>query len=165
MHSDLQIAKEIIYDKCGYTISNLIHNKERLEYGACSFLLNNKKIIFRVAKITPTKVGQFVTIWQRDDNGITQPFNESNNFDFIVINTRFENNVEQFVFPKSALSLNGIITTTIKDGKRDIRVYPPWDIIVNKQATKTQRWQVDYFLPIVPHNLANLALTKKLLLD
>jgi hypothetical protein len=30
-------------------------------------------------------------------------------------------------------------------------VYPPWDIVVNRQAQKTQKWQLEYFLEI-PEN-------------
>jgi len=30
-------------------------------------------------------------------------------------------------------------------------VYPPWDITTNKQAKKTQAWQLEYFLD-VPNN-------------
>jgi len=41
-----------------------------------------------------------------------------------------------------------IITRNGKEGKRGIRVYPPWDIATNKQAEKTQNWQSNYFLTI-----------------
>ncbi|TRW95625.1 MepB family protein [Flavobacterium gawalongense] len=41
-----------------------------------------------------------------------------------------------------------MLTTDLKEGKRAIRVYPPWDTTTNKQAQKTQKWQLDYFLEI-----------------
>jgi hypothetical protein len=44
-----------------------------------------------------------------------------------------------------------------------MRVYPPWDIAINKQAEKTQSWQTKYFLPIKNNNETDLALAKKLL--
>jgi hypothetical protein len=43
--------------------------RESLEYAACSFKLNSMSVKFRVAKITPTKIGQFVTLWKRVSKG------------------------------------------------------------------------------------------------
>ena len=34
-----------------------------------------------------------------------------------------------------------------------MRVYPPWDVTVSRQAQKTQKWQMAYFLEI-PLNLS-----------
>ena len=56
-HSNLKIAKELIYDKCGFDIKNPKLNSESVEYGACSFYLNRKTIQHGVSKITPTKIG------------------------------------------------------------------------------------------------------------
>jgi hypothetical protein len=44
----------------------------------------------------------------------------------------------------------GILSDNIKEGKRAIRVYPPWDKAENKQAIKTQAWQLLYFLEVTP---------------
>lgn len=41
------------------------------EYGACRLGLDDYTIVFRVAKTTPTKIGQFVTIWKRPIQGAT----------------------------------------------------------------------------------------------
>jgi hypothetical protein len=82
--------------------------------------------------------------------------------DFILITTRGGNNLGQFIFPKSVLADKGIITRNDKEGKRGIRVYPPWDIAKNKQAEKTQNWQINYFLIIRSDNSTDLDLTKKL---
>jgi hypothetical protein len=38
-----------------------------------------------------------------------------------------------------------IISTHLKEGKRGMRVYPPWDLPSSKQAKKTQQWQLPYF--------------------
>jgi hypothetical protein len=73
-HTDLKVAKEFVYDKCGFDLTNPKLNSESLEYGACSFELNGNTIQHRVSKITPTKTGQFVTLWKRNKNGITEPF-------------------------------------------------------------------------------------------
>ena len=97
-------------------------------------------------KITPTKTGQFVTIWKRNQDGITVPFDVSDDYDFYIIATRKENNFGVFIFPKIILHQKEILSDKVKDGKRGIRVYPPWDKTTNKQAQKTQIWQTKYFL-------------------
>ncbi len=148
IHNDLLLAKEHLYDKFGFECSLLEKAKESADYGAYSFTLNQKSILFRTAKITPTKIGQFVTLWKRIDKGPIQPYYFTDAIDLIVISVRKENRVGQFVFPKSVLCEKGIISTTTKEGKRAIRVYPPWDKALNKQAQKTQQWQLDYFLEI-----------------
>lgn len=163
IHNDLKIVKELVYDKCGFDLTDLKQNLESKEYGACSFVLNGKTIQQRISKITPTKTGQFVTIWKRNDNGITEPFNNSDEFDFVIITARNDSNFGQFIFPKSVLADNGIITRNGKEGKRGIRVYPPWDIATNKQAMKTQNWQTKYFLTIKNDNKTDLDLATKLL--
>lgn len=163
IHSDLKIVKELVYNKCGFDLTDLKKNSESKEYGACSFVLNGKIIEQRVSKITPTKTGQFVAIWKRNDNGITEPFDNSDNFDFVIITARSDNNFGQFIFSKSVLADKGIITQNGKGGKRGIRVYPPWDTATSKQAEKTQNWQTKYFLTIKNDNSTDLDLVKKLL--
>lgn len=161
-HIYLKVAKELVYDKCGFILTNPKLNSESVEYGACSFELNGKIIQHRVSKITPTKSGQFVTIWKRNKEGITEPFNISDDIDFIIITSKSGDNFGQFIFPKSVLADKGIITSNGKEGKRGIRVYPPWDFVRNKQAVKTQSWQTNYFLTIKNHNSTDFNLTKKL---
>jgi hypothetical protein len=163
IHNDLKVVKELVYDKCGLDLTNLKQNLESADYGACSFGLNGKTIQHRVSKITPTKTGQFVTIWKRNKEGITEPFDISDDIDFIIITSKSGDNFGQFIFPKSVLADKGIITRNGKEGKRGIRVYPPWDIATNKQAEKTQSWQTKYFMAIKNDNLTDLNLIKKLL--
>jgi hypothetical protein len=88
MHSDLEIVKELIYDKCGFDLTNLKQYSESIEYGACSFVLNGKTIEYRLSKITPTKIGQFVTIWKRNKDGIIEPFDILDDIDFIIITSK-----------------------------------------------------------------------------
>jgi hypothetical protein len=162
-HSDLKIVKESVYDKCGFNLTNPRLNAESAAYGACSFELDGKAIQHRIAKITPAKTGQFVTIWKRNNSGITEPFDVSDNLDFIIITVRSGDNAGQFIFPAAILAVKGIITKEGKEGKRGIRVYPPWDTATNKQAVITQSWQTKYFLSIEKGNSTDLDLAKKLL--
>jgi hypothetical protein len=161
-HNDLKIAKELVYDKCGFDLTNPSINTESAEYGACLFQLNEKTIQHRVSKITPTKAGQFVTIWKRNQNGITEPYDFEDEIDFIIITAKSEDNFGQFIFPKWVLADKGIISRNGKTGKRGIRVYPPWDVVTSKQAVKTQNWQTNYFLKIRNDSSTDLLLAKKL---
>jgi len=145
MNTTLHYIKKEIYDNCALKISNYKINQESTAYDACSFILNDRQIICRNAKITPKKVGQFVTFWKRNKNGPIQPFNETDHFDFYIVNVRTDNKLGQFVFPKSILITKGIISTEHKEGKRAFRVYASWDTTTNKQAERTQNWQLDYF--------------------
>ena len=163
INTDLKVVKELVYDKCGFDLTNLKQNIESKEYGACSFKLNNKTIQYRASKITPTKSGQFVTIWKRNKEGLTVPFDIFDDLDYIFITSKSGDNFGQFIFPKSVLADNGIVKRNGKEGKRGIRVYPPWDIATNKQALLTQSWQTKYFLTIKNHNSTDLNLTKTLL--
>ncbi len=160
---DLNRVKKLVYDPCGYELTNLQQHSESAEYGACSFLLNGKKVQQRISKITPTKKGQFVTIWKRNRDGITQPFDFTDDLDFIIIIARSGTRLGQFTFPKFVLAEKGIITRNGSTGKCGIRVYPPWDNTPNKRAEKTQNWQQEYFFKMEQDNTAGLNLIKKLI--
>ncbi|MBC6490673.1 MepB family protein [Flavihumibacter stibioxidans] len=163
LYSELNLLQKLVYDKCGLNLTNLKLNSEGIEYGACSFEIAGQKIEHRGSKITPKKAGQFVTIWKRNKDGVTEPFDITDDIDFIIITSRSGDNFGQFIFPKSVLVNKGIITSNGKYGKRGIRVYPPWNIVTNKQSEKTQSWQTKYFLIVNSDNSTDLDLTKKLL--
>ncbi|MEO6133813.1 MAG: MepB family protein [Ginsengibacter sp.] len=145
MPGSLQQINRLVFQPLDLSISNFILNKESKEYEACFFTLNGKNIIYRLAKITPTKTGQFVTIWKRNENGITVPFDINDDIHFVIIAVTKDDQFGQFIFPTSVLADKGIITQSGKEGKRGIRVYPPWDKANNEQAIKTQVWQSKYF--------------------
>lgn len=163
LYSELKFVKELVYDTCGLEFSNLKLNPESVEYGACSFELKGQKVVHRISKITPTKTGQFVTIWKRNNKGITEPYDVSDDFNFIIITSKSGANFGQFIFPKSLLAEKGIVSQNGKNGKRGIRVYPPWDTAMNKQAEKTQAWQTKYFVHMSKNNAAEQELITKLL--
>ncbi|WP_215223464.1 MepB family protein [Echinicola shivajiensis] len=148
MGKDLNYLIREIYKNCMFELSEVEYEIESKDYNACKFTLNNKRIISRKAKKTPKKKGQFVTFWKRSENGPIAPFDETDQFDFFIVNVQTENNYGQFVFPKSTLIKNGIITSKNRPGKRAFRVYPKWDSVKSGQAEKTQKWQLDYFYPI-----------------
>ena len=116
-----------------------------------------------MAKITPTKTGQFVTIWKRNENGITEPHNVDDVFEFYLIVTRQAERFGVFIFDKTVLSENRILTSKKGEGKRGIRVYPNWSVTENKQAQTTQNWQTKYFVEIGNGIETDLKKVKKLL--
>ncbi|MGM0635887.1 MAG: MepB family protein [Bacteroidota bacterium] len=148
MNKQLILIKKEIYDKYGFEVSDYQTEQESKEYDACRFKLNGLSIICRSAKITPKKAGQFVSFWKRNNNGIIEPFDITDQLDFYVVNVRRENEFGQFIFPKSELVEKGIITTKKKEGKRAFRVYPSWDNTKSKQAERTQNWQLKYFYKV-----------------
>lgn len=162
--ADLSLSKEIVYDKAELALDSLEKESESDEYGAYRFLLNNKNICYREAKITPTKTGQFVTLWKRNQTGTIEPFDYSDAIDFVIVNVRKDQNWGQFIFPKKALLEKGIFSTQNKEGIRATRVYPPWDETTSKQAQKTQKWQLDYFFNFSDQSKIDLEELRKLFL-
>ena len=148
LHHELINVINLIYKPLNFKCSQPMREIESIQYGAYLFQLNGYSIRFRVAKTTPTKTGQFVTLWKRIGTGPIQPYDMNDSVDFFVICTRKENKFGQFVFPKSVLGKHDVISINGEGGKRAIRVYPPWEKSLNKQAQKTQNWQMEYFLDI-----------------
>lgn len=162
IHSDLLATKDLVYNPCRFDCSQPLQEVQNAEYGAYVFSLNTLSIRFRVAKITPTKVGQFVTLWERIGDGPIQPYDVSDSVDFFVISTRKGSNFGQFIFPKAVLCDQDIVSKNGEGGKRAIRVYPPWDNPTSRQALKTQKWQLEYFLEIPVNKPLDLVRTEML---
>lgn len=151
--SDFFIAYKRIYNLKPFQCSYPVSYKENSDYGACTFVLNGRSIQFRTAKITPTKTGQFVTLWKRIGNNPIQSFDYDDDFDLFVISVSKDNHTGQFIFSKAILYAKDIISKNNIGGKRAIRVYPPWDKTTSPQATRTQKWQLDYFLDLSSQNI------------
>jgi hypothetical protein len=162
IHNDLLSLQNRVFDKHGFKYTTPLMEEESKEYAAYLFELNSLAVRFRVSKITPTKVGQFVTIWKRKGNGPIEPFDITDKLDIVIISARTETHFGHFVFPKAVLCKQGIITVNDKEGKRAMRVYPPWDIATNKQAQKTQKWQLNYFIDLSNINAIDSLRLKRL---
>lgn len=146
MQKELQQLKDFFLQHAGMNFIPQAKDLECEEYSGYTCLLDTFTIKFRKAKITPKKIGQFVTVWKRNAEGITTPYTLSDPFDFYIILTEASNQVGCFIFPKSILGEKGILTTPKQEGKRGFRVYPTWDAPTSKQAKKTQQWQENYFI-------------------
>ena len=89
-----------------------------------------------------------MTFWKRIGPGPISPFDITDPIDFFIVSVRTPHHFGQFVFPKKVLCEKGIVSTPEREGKRAMRVYPPWDVADNPQAKRTQAWQLRYFLEI-----------------
>lgn len=147
-HADLLLAEELVYKRMGFVIQHLKEEREGAEYGAAEFTLNHWRVKFRVGKTTPTKNGQFITFWKRVGKGPILPYECDDPFDLLIVSARAQNHFGQFVFPKATLCEKGIVSKEGKEGKRAIRIYPPWDTSNSRQAKSTQAWQLPYFFEI-----------------
>ena len=142
---DVLHAMNLITDTMQQPISNYQPEPESREYQACGFYIGNDAVKYRSAKITPTKIGQFVTLWKRENSGPIKPYDISDNIDLAIISVRKNERFGIFIFPKKVLNAHDILSGNGKNGKRGFRVYPPWDLTENSQARKTQQWQLEYF--------------------
>lgn len=160
IHPDLLYASKMLYEPNNIHLSQVVPEQESIEYAACRFTINSYTILFRVAKITPKKIGQFVTFWKRDSSGVIAPFDVTDQLDFLVVSVRNDNQLGQFIFPKTVLCTYGIVSRNGVGGKRALRVYPPWEKPTAQQARKSQQWQCNYFFEIKPNDPANDELQK-----
>ncbi len=145
---DLITAIELAYEPNGLICMNFVKEGESQEYSAYVFDMNHLRIKYRTGKITSTKIGQFVTLWKRINDGEILPHDLSDPIDLFIVSVRDGEHFGQFVFPKHVLFEKGVVSKDGKGGKRAIRIYPPWDITESKQAKSTQAWQLEYFLEI-----------------
>ena len=124
----LKYVNKMIYEPNDLYVKSVQEEKQNSKYGAGTFQLASRTVRFRVANITPTKVGQFVAFWEKDINNKNQPFLYEEAPDLLVITTfKNENEFGQFTFPKEVLLKKDILRSTLTKGKMAIRVYPIWD--------------------------------------
>ena len=146
-HPDLRSARDPIVS-LGLHISATESETQNAAYGASVSEVGCGKVRFRVGKRTPAKPGLFVAVWQRAEDGSTEPFAAEDDVDLLVITVGEHSRVGQFVFPRHALVEHGIVSVAGRGGKRGFRVYPPWSATQNKQAQNSQKWQSAYFLDL-----------------
>lgn len=144
--SNLYLFQESICSLNKIQLKNIAIEQENKDYDGYSFSLNKYHIQFRTAKVTPKKVGQFVTFYKRLPNGIIAPYDIADNIDFFIIASSKANSKGFFIFPKETLLKHDLISQNNSGGKRGFRVYLPNDLPQNKQANSTQKWQAEYYL-------------------
>lgn len=120
-------------------------DSESADYFGSDFTTSSHSIKYRKAKITPKKIGAFVALWKRDAYGKTIPYDSNDAFDIYIIEIEDEENKGCFVFPKDVLVKHHILSSD-KEGKRGFRLYMPWNVVSSVQASKTQAWQLPFFI-------------------
>jgi hypothetical protein len=179
LHDELLIILQNNFAPSGYKLPNayeLIPHNQNAQYHGYAFTLNQKRIIYRKAKITPDRPGAFLALWKRPaDLSNSKPIPLANEFDYLLVAvssdglTTSNNQVANtqsgfFLFPVELLVKKGIVTGRNQKGKTAFRVFPPWSEsralkgtgAFSNSAKVTQRWQCDYFLNQNQHGLVDL---------
>ena len=81
-------------------VSDIIPESESAVYNAFDLKVNSSNVKFRISKITPTKNGQFVTVYKRIEDGTIAPFESTDKIDFVIISCKNGENHGYFIFPK-----------------------------------------------------------------
>jgi hypothetical protein len=154
------------YELAGLVVTGAAQREqESAEYGACRFVLDERTVVFRVARTTPTKIGQFVTIWKRPMPGADiVPLDLDDGVDFVVVSVVDSEQHGQFIFDQAALLKHGVMSRDGHGGKRAIRVYPPWSLPLAAAAIKSQQWQLRYYVPLSLCDSSTAARLRTLLL-
>ncbi|WP_202814080.1 MepB family protein [Arthrobacter alpinus] len=139
-------ASRQMWEQWGLPVVDAVPEPESGEYQAHTLYLAGRRAVFRVAKTTPTKVGQFVTLWQRSVAGPIRPFDMSDGVELFVVQAGVGAGLGMFMFPLAVLAHHGVLSVSGKGGKRAMRVYPPDVETTSAQARRTQAWQCEYFL-------------------
>ena len=142
----IEWLKEKLYTPLGLKVEDLIEEKQNHKYKGYQFRINERIVRFRVAHLTPKKMGQFVAFWEKDSSGVNQPYFEDTASELLIITCFHTEEVwGQFVFPKKILKEKGVLRSNSADGKMAMRLYPSWDHPTSRVARESQAWQLDYF--------------------
>ena len=165
--SGLALVVRGFFAPLGLEAASVGPEPDNVEYGAALVQTTSQGagrpgplVRVRQGKITPTKVGLFVTHWRRTDDGTTGPYDHQDTADALLVTatepadqtTGAHPAQGVFVLDRETLLARGILTRAGAAGKRGFRVYPPWSRTAPGQATRTQRWQLERFveLPLSP---------------
>lgn len=153
-----------VYEAAGMTVTAAARREaESADYGACRLGLDGRSVAFRIAKTTPTKLGQFVTLWKRPlPGGDIAPLDSGDGVDFVVVSVGDAARRGQFVFSQHALVRHGVMSVEGRGGKRAFRLYPPWSEPAATAAIAAQRWQLPCFMPLEADGGADPVLLRKL---
>ena len=146
MIKELQEIELKIFNSCDLKILTIEQDLDNADYSGASIYFNKYKMKFRNAKITPKKIGQFVTLWKKNLVHKNEPYHIDDDFDYYIIVAKEKQKFGFFFFPKQVLVKQNILSEENRIGKMGFRVYPVWDAPTNKQAIKTKQWQASYFI-------------------
>ena len=122
-----------------------LHEPENAEYGGAVIRSADVTARLRVGKATPAKAGHFVTVWRRNNDGVSAPFRDDDGVDCLMVVVTDGGRLGCFSFPTEVLRERGIVSGGRSSGKRGFRVYAPWVTVTSTQARRTQAWQTRHF--------------------
>ncbi|KAF7766404.1 hypothetical protein PUND_a2228 [Pseudoalteromonas undina] len=184
--TELTTLLQTNFASLGYKLPSadeLVSHDHNAQYHGYAFTLNQKRIIYRKAKVTPDRPDAFLALWKRPaDCSNSKPIPFTNEFDYLLVAvssdglTSSNNQVANsqsglFIFPVELLVKKGIVSSLNSKGKTAFRVFPPWSesralkrtSTFSNSAKVTQRWQCDYFLKQDQNKLIDLSKLNKIL--
>ncbi|ATZ81095.1 MepB-like protein [Bodo saltans virus] len=119
------------------------------DYYACEFMIGNKNICFRKGKLTPAKLGHFVSLWKRVDNN-NKSYDTNDKYDVYIFYVEDKEHKGYFSFTKDILLQHKILSDKKNniDGKLGFRLYASWYDAMNNTAKISQKWQIQNFIKI-----------------
>lgn len=117
-------------------------------YEGAVFHYNTSFFRLRRAKRTPKKAGYFVAFWEKDEMSRNQAYHVADSPTKLIVVISDGDFQGQFVFPREVLHNQGVLRDDRQTGKMALRVYPRWEGNLNKTATRTQAWQLPYFVDL-----------------
>ncbi len=144
-----KLIQEQFLVSLGKTVIGIDREQESAEYGAIRFEMDGLNCLFRQAKHTPKKIGQFVTLWKRPtpDSEIA-PLDRDDGIDRVFIFADETSRFGVFVFQPQLLVKKDIFSEQSEGGKRAFRVYAPWTVPVSAQAKRSKTWQCAHFVEL-----------------
>lgn len=118
LHPELEFCSREVFLPLGLDCSEVVPDPEAREYAGHTLRLGTKQVVFRVAKTTPTKAGQFVTLWQRSVNGPIRPFGEAGRYGLFLVAARHDERRGLFIFSAEALEGAGVLS--VAGGKGNV---------------------------------------------
>ncbi|SJN13154.1 hypothetical protein FM113_16950 [Leucobacter sp. 7(1)] len=119
--------------------------EQNSEYESGAVRLGDAQWRIRTARITPTKPGAFVAVWQRNPTGATEPFGADDPAAGLLVFVVDEERFGVFKFTTAELCELGVSRSAVHPGKRGFRVYPAWSTGLNRAAARTQAAQAAAF--------------------
>ena len=144
-----ELIQERFLAPLGKSITRIERERESAEYGADRFDLDGQTCLYRHAKDTPKKIGQFVTLWKRPMSfSEIAPFDIDDGIDHVIIFADGCGRFGVFVFQAKLLAKKDIFSEHSKGGRRAFRVYAPWTEPAAVQARQSKTWQCSYFVEL-----------------
>ncbi len=145
MYKSVEYIKNLLNNQ-SISSSSVIYDEFSEDYEGLLLELEGRIYRSRLAKKTPKKSGYFVAFWEKDSQGINQPYSFDNYPEKLIVTVLDGDFRGQFIIPRKVLLDKKILKGINSKGKMAMRFYPSWENSLNKTAKTTQEWQCQYFI-------------------